>query len=346
MADRKKIHREIENLFNTGMFAYGHNVKLFEQKFAKFCGRKYGIAMGSCTQAIEVAFRAIFGDRRIKVALPANTYMASANAIINAGHTVQLVDVDDDMMMSLDGLKNVIDGVGAVMLVHIGGNIAARSMEIRQLCDARGIPLIEDAAHAHGSTHPIRSNIKAGMVGHVSAFSFYPTKIMTVGGEGGMLLCDEDFIKKFARAYRHHGRLNPKKGEDPQIYAHVQSGSNYCMDEIRAIIGMAQLKRLPEFIKNRCHIAYIYHSKFQSTDNSGSNYYKFITMDKIKVKSPDITLSGPVYRVPLHLHPYMFEGPGKYPKAEEVCFKHNCLPVYNDMTAEEARFVMDNIEVL
>lgn len=344
-ADRKKIHCEIEKLFNTGMFAYGHNVKLFEQQFAKFCGRKYAVAMNSCTTALEVAFRSIYPNNRITVAVPTNTYMASANAVINAGHTVKLVDCDDDMNMSVDDLKKVIDQVQAVLLVHIGGNISERSLEIRELCESRGMPLYEDAAHAHGSTHPYDTNLKAGNIGHISCFSFYPTKMMTVGGEGGMMLTDERRIAELARFYRHHGRMNPKK--DKFNYTHIQAGSNFCMDEIRAIIGLTQLKRLPEFIANRHEIAKIYIKKFPSltTVRFAGNCYKFIIMDKIKVLSPDVSLSGPVYRVPLHLQPYLFEGPGKYPKAEDLCFRHNCLPIYNDMTVEEAKFVVDNIQV-
>jgi dTDP-4-amino-4,6-dideoxygalactose transaminase len=338
---RKTIHKKLDKLFQSGQFAYGKYVAEFEKQFAKFIGKKFAVAMNSCTTSLEVAIRAIYKQGRAIVVVPANSYMASANAVINAGHTVKFCDVGENLMLDVGELEKIIDGVSGVMLVHIGGNVHPQTVMIREMCEKRGIPLIEDAAHSHGST---LKHKKAGSFGHVSCFSFYPTKIMSVCGEGGMLLTDDGDIAEFARRYRHHGRMEDP--ENPQNYTHIQDGSNYCMDEIRAVIGLSQLSNLPGFIAHRRQIANIYDEKFHSIMQPTANFYKYITYDRLQVKNKDISLSGPVYRVPLHLQPRTFEGVGKYPNAEKYCQAHSCIPIFSDMTIEESQFVMDNIEVI
>src|SRR5205814_1065807 len=130
-----------------------------------------------------------------------------------------------------------------VVLVHIGGLVTPDIDAIQALCRARGLWVVEDAAHAQGSSHGGR---QAGSFGTAASFSFYPTKVMT-SGEGGMIVTDDDRIAEEARIYRDQGKAGFLTN------FHTRLGNNWRMSEVHAVIGLSQLARLDEFIAHRNH---------------------------------------------------------------------------------------------
>ncbi len=354
--DRQLILRLIDEALTTGQLTLGKNGAELERLFAAYVGTRYAIAVNSGTSALEIALRALEVQGK-EVIVPTNTFFATAAAVVHAGGRVKFVECDPTTF-AIDpaSLKRAITPETAgVIIVHIGGTVSHRLPEILALCRERGIFLLEDAAHAHGSSLNGR---KAGTFGIAAAFSFYPTKVMT-SGEGGILVTDDERIYQEALIYRDQGKASFLTNE------HTRMGYNWRMSELHAILGASQLRRLDEYIAERRRIAAIYHEALAhvqgikpliSPEGSYSNYYKYIALlepgiDRKEFKGiirekHEVSLSGEVYDLPLHLQPIFSIGykAGDFPKAEEICQRHVCLPIYPYMTREETSHVIQSIE--
>ena len=236
------------------------------------------------------------------------------------------------------------------MVVHIGGLISPQMDELRVLCDERGVALVEDAAHAHGSTFEGRF---AGSFGVAAGFSFYPTKVVT-SGEGGMVLTSSEELAQEARIYRDQG-----KGAFTANH-HVRLGYAWRMSELHAATGLVHLRRMEEFIVRRRAVAAQYDKALASLDGlqplaeppgCRSNIYKYIVvlppgLDRARFKAElaqrfQVKLSGEVYDLPLHHQPVLadYAGP-QLPVAEDLAARHICLPVHSDMTDGEVDEVL------
>ena len=351
--DRREILAHIDECLATGQLTLGKHGAAFEEAFAQTAGTKHAIAVSSGTSALEIIFRAI-GVEDGEVIVPTNTFFATPAAVQHAGGVVRFAECDPaTYAIDVDHARTLInDRTRAVVVVHIGGMITPRIAELQKMCADAGIPLIEDAAHAHGST---LNGKPAGSFGLAAAFSFYPTKVIT-SGEGGMISTNDDRINEEARIYRDQG----KAGFTSNF--HTRLGNNWRLSEPHAVIGRYQLKRLPEFIAARQRVAAIYDRALASSGivalpmpaGVSSNYYKYIAMppvgvDRIALKKRlregfDVGLSGEVYEAPCHLQPVF--GPlvaGTLPVAEELCARHICLPVSAVMTDDDAAYVVDSL---
>jgi perosamine synthetase len=353
-ADREWILARIDECLKTGALTLGEHGRTFAEEFAQLCGARYAVAVNSGTSSIEIILRAIGVEGR-EVIVPTNTFFATPAAVLHAGATVRFADCEpDSFALDVDSLRSLLSPrTAAVLIVHIGGIITPRIGEIRRVCDAAGVPLIEDAAHAHGSSFGGRM---AGAFGLAASFSFYPTKVMT-SGEGGMIVTDDERIYQEALIYRDQG----KEGFTTNF--HVRLGSNWRLSEPHAIIGLAQLRRLGEFIARRQEIAAVYDERLASappeiaplrlTGDTSCNYYKYIVrirgLDRAALKKMmrerfDVGLSGEVYEVPCHLQPVFAEmADGPLPMAEDLCANHVCLPVSAKMTTEDAAYVVESL---
>lgn len=351
--DRREILALIDECLATGQLTLGKHGVAFEEAFAQTAGTRHAIATSSGTSALEIIFRAI-GVEGGEVIVPTNTFFATPAAVQHAGGSVRFAECDPaTYAIDVDHARTLINSnTRAIVVVHIGGLITPRIGELQAICAEAGIPLIEDAAHAHGSTFDGKP---AGSFGLAAAFSFYPTKVIT-SGEGGMIATNDDRIDAEARVYRDQG----KAGFTSNF--HTLLGNNWRMSEPHAIIGRFQLKRLPEFIATRQRIAAIYDRTLDAIGvtplrmpaGASSNYYKYIAMppegvDRVALKKKlregyDVGLSGEVYESPCHLQPVF--GPlaaGTLPVAEELCARHICLPVSAVMTDEDASYVVDSL---
>lgn len=334
--DIEVIKTGIDDILSSGRLAMGEWVEEFERRWAGVCGTRHGVMTSGCTGALEIAVRAL-RLRGLRVACPINTYAATPMAILHAGANVAWVDCDPhDGMLDPAKLPKAEGAVDAVMVVHIGGNISPRLGEVIEYCRDRNLPLIEDAAHAHG----VKSQWgEAGHIGRAGCFSFFATKLLTCAAESGILVTDDPEIAEFARLFRDQGRKHPPKGEDPQKLEHVLAlAANYCPEEISAFIGCTQVDRLRDYLGARRAAAAVYREHYGLVESQESNFYKVITHDPVG-RHPEVVLPGKVYKRPLHHEP-AYAMPGlSLPGAERFCASHTALPIYGNMRPEEAEEV-------
>ena len=345
--DRIWIAERIQEVLESGQLTLGRYGSEFERRFASLCGSGHGIAVNSGTSAIEIILRALGVEGR-DVIVPTNTFFATAAAVIHAGGNPILVDMDPESFgIRPEEIEAALtpNTVGMVV-VHIGGIVSRRMPDLKALAERTGLWLVEDAAHAHGSSF---REVRAGAFGIAGAFSFYPTKVMT-SGEGGMIVTSDDRIAEEARIYRDQGKASFSQN------AHIRMGYNWRMSEPHAIIGLRHLLRLPQMIADRQRIAAIYDHALAGFQNlkavkvprdGVSNYYKYMAVlnehcDRKALKTElrerhGVSLSGEVYEEPLHKQP-VFEryAARALPVAEDYCARQICLPIYSGMEETEA----------
>lgn len=350
--DRAWIGERLQEVLATGQLTLGKYGAQFEEKFAQICSLRYGVAVNSGTGALEIILRALRVEGR-DVLVPTNTFFATAAAVVHAGARPVLVDLDPESfgIRPEDVERCLTSKAAGVIVVHTGGIISHRMRELQELCQKKGLWLVEDAAHAHGSFY---DGVSAGGFGVAGAFSFYPTKVMT-SGEGGMIVTDNQEIAEEARIYRDQGKASFTQN------AHTRMGYNWRMSEPHAIIGLKHLERLGAMIADRQRIARIYDQGLKGLQNLRSlaipaggvcNYYKYIAIlqdkrDRKELKTLlrdryGVSLSGEVYEVPLHQQPIFREyASGPLPVSEDYCARHICLPVFSGMKEEEANQVIE-----
>ena len=355
--DRARITALIDAALASGALTLGSLTAQFEEAVSRRVGTRHAVAVSSGTAALELVLR-VAGVAGREVIVPANTFFATAAAVVHAGARPRFVDIDARTFgLSVDTIQPALGpDTAAVIAVHIGGLVTPDICAIRELCDARGIALIEDAAHAHGAG---LRGVHAGSFGYAGAMSFYPTKVVT-SGEGGMIVTDDERLRDEARIYRDQGKAGFLGGE------HVRMGYAWRMSELHAAVGLVQWDRLDEFVANRRRIASVYDEAIEGIagvaavkppDGCDPNYYKYIALlpsgvdrDVIKRELREghgVSLSGEVYARPLHREP-VFEGSASepLPVAEDVCVRHVCLPIHSDMTVEEALRVTAALETV
>lgn len=360
--EKESLQQSLAEILDSGMLSMGRFVREFEERFRDFTGSKYALAVNSGTAALEMILRAI-GVEGKTVAMPSNTYMASPLAAIHAGARPVFIDCKrENLQMSVADLAGKLrDDTAAVMLVHIGGIISPEYYKIKKICETRGIPLVEDAAHAHGASIDGKM---AGTLGHAAAFSFYATKVLT-SGEGGMMVTDNEDIFKKGEILREHGK------KDTAFNIHIDFGHTWTLSEFQAMVGVLQVKKADEILKERRRIARKYDELLKNVaglhllcvpDNIKSSYYKYVVFlqegidrdnfKKYVKKKHSVSLSGEVYSYPCHRQPVFDMQPEKIIKPDlstfmntEYVIKHHiCLPLYPGMTDEEIEYVVNSLK--
>jgi perosamine synthetase len=351
-ADRAWIAERIMEALESGRLTLGPWGEKFEAAFAAFSGAKHAIAVNSGTCSLEIMLRAIDGGKGVHgadVLVPANTFVATATATLAAGANVVLMDTDLRTMSTTpeEIARRLTPKTKAVFIVHIGGIITDRMPEIVELCRAKGVVLLEDAAHAHGVT---LSGVHAGLFGQSGSFSFYPTKVMT-SGEGGMIVTNDEAVAAEARILRDQGK------EGFLTNRHIRIGSNWRLSEPHAIIGLRHLEKLPSLLAGRRRIGARFDAALKGR-NSGlqpleipegcvTNYYKYITLlapglDRGKLKAwlretHGVACSGEVYENAVQMNPaFAFLDTGDLAGSVEACGRQLCLPVFGSMTDAQA----------
>ena len=321
----------------------------FEKQFVTYNNSIYATSVSSGTGALEIILRAIRVEGG-KVIVPTNTYGATVVSILRAGATPIFADCASDMTISPEDVaRKLSTTVRAVITVHIGGLISSHTRTLQTLCESSGIPLVEDAAHAVGSA---LGGKKAGSFGVAAAFSFFATKVLTCG-EGGMIITEDEEMCHKARLLRDHAKSRGNRMLD--------TGYNWRMPEVLALMGIRQLARLDEFVSERNRVAAIYNEILEGVDgidilrpptNVVHNRYKYVmflkncqpkAVEKLLLKKYGIPLAGYVYEEPCHKQPAFQQFDGRdCVHAEHLCSSHICLPLYPRMSDAEARFVAES----
>ncbi len=230
----------------------GKYIDQFEAGFARYCGTKYALAVSNGTTGLHLALEALGLKAGDEVIVPDLTFVATANAVAYTGATPVLADIEPDTLcLDPSSVKALISARTKAMIpVHLYGHPADMDA-LREIADAHGLAIVEDAAEAHGAEYRGR---RAGSLGNCAVFSFYGNKIITTG-EGGMLTTSDEQLYQRAKRLRDHAMSAERR------YFHEERGFNYRITNLQAALGVAQLERIDEFLERRAEIMSWYASE-------------------------------------------------------------------------------------
>ncbi|WP_347454589.1 DegT/DnrJ/EryC1/StrS aminotransferase family protein [Acinetobacter thermotolerans] len=236
-------------LSNKVNYWTGQECRAFEKEFAQFVGTKHAVAVANGTVALDVALKALGIGTGDDVIVTSRTFLASASSIVTAGANPVFADVElDSQDISHRTIEAVLtQNTKAIICVHLAGWMCDMD-PIMQLAEEKGLYVIEDCAQAHGAMYKGKS---AGSIGHIGAWSFCQDKIMTTGGEGGMVTTNDEVLWKKMWSYKDHGKnydsVYNKQHPPGFRWLHDSFGTNWRMMEMQAVIGRIQLKKMPEW---------------------------------------------------------------------------------------------------
>ncbi len=260
LREYKKLKREILNsvnkVFESGTLLFGRELKKFEKNFCKFNNSKYGIGVGSGTDALFIALKVLgvgIGDEVITVS---NTAIPTVASIINTGAKVRFVDIGKDSLMDIKKIKDAINSKTKVIVpVHLFGQTCDMS-GILSISKKYNLKIVEDCAQACGALY---KNQKAGSIGDIGCYSFYPTKILGAYGDGGFLTTNNKKLYEKMHRFRFYGIDTLKKNKKwNNKYYSIDHGANSRLSEIQASILNLKLKYVNSYIRKRRFIAQKY----------------------------------------------------------------------------------------
>ncbi len=343
--EMKKAALEV---LDSHRYIKGPKVSEFEEKFAKYCGVSCGSAVSNGTSAIYLALKALNIGPGDEVIVPSFSFIASATPILFAGAKPVFVDVGQDYLMDIDDIqKKITKKTKAVICVHLYGQMCDMD-KLLDLKKKHGFYLIEDACQSHGAEFKGK---KAGSFGDINCFSFFPSKNLTVCGDGGMLVTNSQELKNKIDMLRDHGRdYSTKEGK----FKSTVLGFNFRMSEISAAIGIEQLRHLDEWVNRRREIAKTYDklltSKIIKPAENGDRkhvYHLYVIRtdkrDELKdFLSKNEIETGIHYPLAIHQQP-IFSGKRSLPMTEKFCKEIISIPIYPSMKNEQIKFVAEKI---
>jgi len=361
--DEDEICSVVETL-KSGWLTTGVKVKRFEEDFARYLGCGHAIAVNSCTAALHLALEALGIKAGDEVIIPTMTFAATAEVVLYCKAKPVLVDCQSDTL-NIDVRKieqAITDNTKAIIPVHFGGQPC--DMEpILQIARARGLHVIEDAAHALPASYQGK---KVGTIGDITCFSFYATKTITTG-EGGMATTENAEWAARMRMMSLHGishdawKRYTKEGS--WYYEILDPGFKYNLTDIAAAIGIEQLKKCDAFGAARKRIATAYkeglsnvpeiHTPVCASDVQHAWHLYVIQLDleRLKINRHQFIealkergIGTSVHFIPLHLHPYYRDNfgykPNHFPHASAVFDRIVSLPIYPKMTEVDVECVL------
>jgi dTDP-4-amino-4,6-dideoxygalactose transaminase len=240
-------------LSNKVNYWTGQECREFEKEFAAWSDTKYAVALGNGTLALDLALKALGITAGDEVVVTPRTFLASVSSVVTVGATPVFADVDlNSQNIEANEIEKVLTAnTKAVVVVHLAGMPADMDC-IMALSKKHGFYVIEDCAQAHGAKY---KGQPVGSIGHIGAWSFCQDKIMTTGGEGGMVTTNDEILWKNMWSYKDHGKSWDAiyNTEHPPGFRwlHESFGTNWRMTEMQAVIGRIQLQRMPEWTKKR-----------------------------------------------------------------------------------------------
>ena len=258
----KKI---VKKTLTQSMLTLGPQLEKFENDFCKYSKAKYAVAVSNCTAALHLSLMALGIKKDDEVIIPDLTFVADANAILACNAKPVIVDINkENFFLSISNIKkNITKKTKAIIPVHIYGQVC-NIEEILDVAKDNNLKVIEDCAHAVGTFHKSKH---VGTLGNTGCFSFYPTKNITTA-EGGMVITNSEKIAEKVRQLRNHGMTKSLKSryssEYPWIFDIKQPGYNYRLDEIRAALGITQLKRIKKINELRKKASSYYNKNLQN----------------------------------------------------------------------------------
>jgi dTDP-4-amino-4,6-dideoxygalactose transaminase len=253
--------RKVQKVLKSGRVNYwtGNECKEFEREFTKYIENKYAVTLSNGSVALEIALKALNLKKRDEIIVSPRSFIISASCVLDLGLKPVFADVDNNGNLSIKGIKKAYNkNVKAIILVHLNG-LSCDLDPVLKFIKKNKIFLIEDCSQAHGA---IYKDKKVGSFGHISTWSFCQDKIISTGGEGGMISTNNKKLWLKLWSLKDHGKnyksVFYKKHKTGFRWLHDNLGSNYRMTEMQAAIGREQLKTLNSQLKIRNAIANMY----------------------------------------------------------------------------------------
>ena len=362
LREYKKLKREILNsvnkVFESGTLLFGQELIKFEKNFCKFNNSKYGIGVGSGTDALFIALKALgvgIGDEVITVS---NTAIPTVASIINTGAKVRFVDIGKDSLMDIKKIKGAINSkTKAIVPVHLFGQTCDMG-EIISISKKYNLKIVEDCAQACGALY---KNQKAGSMGDIGCYSFYPTKILGAYGDGGFLTTNNKKLYEKMHRFRFYGIDTLKKNKKwNNKYYSIDHGTNSRLSEIQASILNLKLKYVNSYIRKRRFIAQKY---FKGLMESGiilpivnkKNFHVFhifavshpkreLILKKLSLKKINLSIH---YPYPIHIMKayknFTYNYSSRLIETEKKAKTTFSLPVYPGIKNYEIENIIQNI---
>ncbi|HEV2653063.1 MAG TPA: UDP-4-amino-4,6-dideoxy-N-acetyl-beta-L-altrosamine transaminase [Rhizomicrobium sp.] len=336
----------------------GPRVAQFETAFAKYCGAAHGVAVNSGTAALHAAMRALNVGPGDEVIVPAITFAASANAAVYEGAMPVFSDIEaDTLLIDPERVAELITPrTRAIVAVDYGGQPADYDA-LRALTKGRDIAIVADACHAPGATYRGRM---AGTLADISCFSFHPVKHLTTC-EGGMALTADEGFAAHMRRFRNHGIDTDHRQRDSEgtfAYDMVELGYNYRLPDVQCALGIAQLARLPKWVRARQKVAAWYGEALAGIahvtplrvhgDRTNAHHLYVVKLDPAISRKRAFAqlraqgIGANVHYGPVYLHSFYRArgfGPGYCPVAEQVYEQILTLPMFPAMTQADVQRV-------
>ena len=341
----ERIRRGFDHVLSSSGYIQGPEVAAFESEFARYCGVAHVIGVGSGTDALELALRASGVGPGEEVVVPANTFVATAEAVVRSGAQVVFSDCDDDFLLDPAKLAGALSArTRAVIAVHLYGQTAPVD-ELRSVVGPDVI-LVEDAAQAQGARSRGR---RAGSLGDVAATSFYPGKNLGAYGDAGAVMTSSPSLAARVRALGNHGGLHK--------YEHLEVGTTSRLDSLQAVVLSAKLELLDRWNAERRELAERYTrllaGSVVATPRTVPGNEHIFHQYVVRVPDRDRVLhelnaagigAGIHYPLPVHLVPAFeaaSDGRGSFPIAEKAATEILSLPIYPGLTATQQEFVVE-----
>ena len=346
---RTEVDESISRVLRKGWFILGEEVSAFERDFAEYLGCRNVVGVGSGTDALHLALVAAGVRPGDEVITAANTCVPTASGITSAGATVVPADVDPLTFTIQPAVleRAITPATRAIVPVHLYGQ-AADMDPIIEVSRRKGIPVIEDAAQAHGATYRGK---KLGTIGDAGCFSFYPSKNLGAFGDAGAVATDNDDLAATLRQLRNYG--------EKHRYFHQTKGVNSRLDEIQAAILASKLRHLDAWNLRRRQIARFYDSEITNPAVSKPieqpygrhNYHLYVLRCPNRGDLQRHLASHEIstlihYPVPVHLQEAYADlglGRGSFGVAEQLAEEVLSLPIFPELTDDEARHVADSV---
>src|SRR4051794_33628147 len=341
---RADIRAAVHRVLDSGHFILGPEVEAFETELAAYLGAEHAIGVANGTEALTIALRALGVGPGDEVVVPSFTFWASAEAIPPTGAIPVFCDVDPDTMcVTAETVKAVLTPkTKAVIAVHLFGNVAPVAD-----IEALGVPVLEDAAQAAGSTSPAG---RPGALGTIATFSFYPSKNLGAMGDGGAITCRDADVAERVRTLRYHGSKDKKD--------YVDIGYNSRLDEMQAAILRVQLPHLDAWAEARAAAGDAYAEALdgvvtlpRATAGSRPAWHLYVIRhddaDALHAALTDRGIGArPYYRVPVHAQPPMAQwAPAvALPGTEEAARTHLAIPMSAALGAGQVAEVCDAVK--
>lgn len=346
----------LREIVGSSEFCLGSQVDRFEASFAAYCGVEHAIGVNSGTSALHLALLALgIGPEHEVITVP-STFVATVAAIRYCGARPVLVDIDPERLtMDPDRLQAAITKrTGAIMPVHLYGQMADMD-PISAIAEHYGVPVVEDAAQAHGATYRGK---KAGGIGKLGCFSFYPGKVMGALGEGGAIVTNDADIAHRCRAMRDWGQTERAVHQWPCF--------NYRMEGLQGAVLDLKLKHLEDWVAARGSVASAYDRLFagrvrdarlkrpRPCPDGRHVYHQYAVRlpDRNRVReelSRAGVQTGIHYPRPVHLQPGFSDlgyGPGDLPEAEALAATTLSLPIYPELSTDAIATVVDTLAAI